>query len=308
MRELVVISGKGGTGKTSIVASFAALTDRCVLADADVDAADLHLILDPRTAHREQFSGGSRARIMPKHCTACGKCEEVCRFDAITCDGPGNGKTSKTFRIDPIACEGCGVCAYFCAEDAIEFAPVVNGRLFVSETRCGPMVHAELGIAEGNSGKLVSLVRTRAKAIAQERKLNLVLIDGSPGIGCPVISSITGADYVLVVTEPTLSGLHDLQRVADLTAHFGIETQVCINKCDLNEDIASKIELQARQRGLRVAGRVRYDPNITKAQVEMQSIVEYADDGAAADIKQLWAAVSIGIAQTPSGVTARRYS
>ncbi|MFH1418176.1 MAG: 4Fe-4S dicluster domain-containing protein [Planctomycetota bacterium] len=308
MHELVVISGKGGTGKTSIVASFAALADKCVLADADVDAADLFLILEPRTVQREQFSGGSRARIMPGHCTACGKCEEVCRFDAITYDGPGNGKTSKTYRIDPITCEGCGVCAYFCAEDAIQFAPVVNGQLFVSETRCGPMVHAKLGIAEGNSGKLVSLVRTRAKAIAQKRKLNLILIDGSPGIGCPVISSITGADYVLVVTEPTLSGLHDLQRVADLTAHFGIETQVCINKWDLNEDIASKIESQARQRGLRVAGRVRYDPTITKAQIEKQSVVEYADGGAAADIRQLWAAVSIGIAHTPSGITARRYS
>ena len=160
MRELVVISGKGGTGKTSIVASFAALADECVVADADVDAADLHLILEPTIVHREKFSGGSRARIMSGHCTACGKCEEICRFDAITYDGPGNGRISKTYRIDPIACEGCGVCAYFCAEDAIEFAPVVNGELFVSETRCGPMVHAKLGIAEENSGKLVTAVRT----------------------------------------------------------------------------------------------------------------------------------------------------
>ncbi len=290
------------------MASLAVLAGKCVLADADVDAADLHLILDPRIVHREQFSGGSRARIMPGHCTACGKCEEVCRFDAVVFDGHGNGKISKTFRIDPIACEGCGVCAYYCAEDAIEFAPAVNGQLFVSETRCGPLVHAQLGIAEGNSGKLVSLVRSRAKATAQERKLDLILIDGSPGIGCPVISSITGADRVLVVTEPTLSGLHDLQRVADLTAHFGIETQVCINKWDLNEDVASKIERQALQRGLRVAGRVRYDPAITKAQVERKSIVEYSDAGAAADIRQLWAAVSIGTTQMPSGTADRRYS
>jgi MinD superfamily P-loop ATPase len=307
MQELVVISGKGGTGKTSIVASFAALAERCVLADADVDAADLHLILEPTTIRRETFSGGSRARIMSGHCTACGKCEELCRFEAITYDGPGNGRFAKTFRIDPIACEGCGVCAYFCAEKAIEFAPVANGQLFVSETRQGPMVHARLGVAEENSGKLVSLVRARAKAVAEERKLNLILIDGSPGIGCPVISSITGADHVLVVTEPTLSGLHDLRRVSDLTRHFGIETQVCINKWDLNEALAAEIEAQARQHGVRVAGRVRYDQAITRAQIKKQSIVEYARDGAAADVRQLWAVVSNVVADMPSGVTAGRY-
>ncbi len=287
MKELVIISGKGGTGKTSIVASFAALADKCVVADADVDAADLHLVLEPTIVHREDFSGGSRARIMPQQCTACGKCEEICRFDAITYDGPGNGKVDKTYRIDPIACEGCGVCAYFCAEKAIEFAPVVNGQLFVSETRCGPMVHAKLGIAEENSGKLVSLVRTRAKAIAQERGIDWVLIDGSPGIGCPVISSITGADHVLIVTEPTLSGLHDLERVSDLTRHFGIETQVCVNKWDLNGDLTSEIEAQARQRGMRVAGRVRYDQAVTKAQIHAQAIVEHECE-AADDVRDLW--------------------
>ncbi len=257
------------------------------MADADVDAADLHLVLEPTIIYREDFSGGSRAKIISEQCTACGKCEEICRFDAITCDGSGNGKVDKTYRIDPIACEGCGVCAYFCPEKAIEFAPVVNGQLFVSETRCGPMVHAKLGIAEANSGKLVSLVRTRAKAIAKERELDLVLIDGSPGIGCPVISSITGADHVLVVTEPTLSGLHDLGRVSDLTRHFGIDTQVCINKWDLNRDITSEIEAQARQRGMRVAGRVRYDQGVTKAQIHAQTIVEHECD-AADDVRDLW--------------------
>ena len=287
MRELVVISGKGGTGKTSIVASFAALADKCVVADADVDAADLHLILKPTIMHREEFSGGSRARIMSGRCTACGQCEEICRFDAITYDGPGNGRAPRTYRIDPIACEGCGVCTHFCAEHAIEFSPVVNGELFVSETRCGPMVHAKLGIAEENSGKLVSLVRTRAKAIARERELDFVLIDGSPGIGCPVISSITGADHVLVVTEPTLSGLHDLGRVADLTRHFGIETRICINKWDLNEHLTSEIEAQARQRGVRVAGKVRYDEAVTAAQIQAKAIVEHECD-AADDVCDLW--------------------
>lgn len=255
--ELVVISGKGGTGKTSIVASFAALAEKVVLADCDVDAADLHLVLNPTVVKREKFSGGSRARIMPGHCTACGKCEEICRFNAIYFDGPGNGKVEKTYRIDPIACEGCGVCAWFCEENAIEFGPVVNGEWFISDTRCGPMVHARLGVAEENSGKLVSLVRTQAKKIADDRRLDLVIIDGAPGIGCPVIASITGADLVLVVTEPTLSGMHDLERVVDLTKHFGIETLVCVNKWDLNEEIASQIETQALRRGCRynTAGR-----------------------------------------------------
>ncbi len=290
-KELVVISGKGGTGKTSIVASFAALAEKAVLADCDVDAADLHLVLEPTVVKREKFSGGSRARIKSGHCTACGKCEEICRFDAIYFDGPGNGKVDKTYRIDPIACEGCGVCAWFCAEDAIEFGPVINGEWFISNTRCGPMVHAKLGVAEENSGKLVSIVRTEAKKIADERKLDLVIIDGAPGIGCPVIASITGTDLVLVVTEPTLSGLHDLQRVADLTKHFSIETLVCINKCDLNEEVASQIETQVLRRGLNLAGKVRYDRAVTEAQIRKISVVEYSRNGIADDIKNLWANV-----------------
>ncbi len=290
-KELVVISGKGGTGKTSIVASFAVLADKAVLADCDVDAADLHLVLNPTIVKRENFSGGSRARIKPGHCTACGKCEEVCRFDAVFFDGPGNGKVDKTYRIDPIACEGCGVCAWFCAEDAIEFAPALNGGWFISDTRCGPMVHAKLGVAEENSGKLVSIVRSQAKKIAEDSKMDLVLIDGAPGIGCPVVASITGADLVLVVTEPTLSGLHDLQRVTDLTKHFGIETLVCINKWDLNEEIASQIEEQARRRGLKVTGKIRYDRAVTEAQIQKKSLVEYQSNGAATEIKQVWADV-----------------
>jgi len=291
-KELVVISGKGGTGKTSIVASFAALAEKVVLADCDVDAADLHLVLDPKVVRRETFSGGKRARIRPGHCTACGKCEELCRFDAIFFDGPGNGRLDKTFRIDPIACEGCGVCAWFCAEDAIEFTPVVNGEWYVSDTRHGPMVHAKLGIAEENSGKLVSTVRQEAGKLAEQRGADLVLIDGSPGIGCPVIASITGADLVLIVTEPTLSGLHDLGRVADVARHFGIAGLVCINKWDLNSDVAAEIERQANERGLTVAGRVRYDRAVTDAQVRKQAVVEYQQNGCAEDIREVWDMVS----------------
>ena len=292
MKELVVISGKGGTGKTSIVASFAVLAKKAVLADCDVDAADLHLVLEPRILQRSQFSGGSRARIMPGHCTACGKCEEVCRFDAVFYDGPGNGRVEKTFRVDPIACEGCGVCAWFCAENAIEFAAVNNGEWFISDTRHGPMVHARLGIAEENSGKLVSIVRAEAKKFAAKRKLDQVIIDGSPGIGCPVIATITGADLVLVVTEPTLSGLHDLGRVAQLTKHFGIQTLVCVNKWDLNAELATEIESNARPIGVEAVGRIRYDRAVTEAQINGQALVEYTETGAAEDIKGLWSRVS----------------
>jgi MinD superfamily P-loop ATPase len=291
VRELAVISGKGGTGKTSIVASFAVLSGNSVLADCDVDAADLHLVLEPRIVRRNDFTGGKSARIKAGHCTACGKCEELCRFDAIFFDGPGNGVVEKTFRVDPAACEGCGVCAWFCAESAIEFGPVVNGEWFLSETRCGPMVHARLGIAAENSGKLVSTVRTTARRIAEERGLDLVLIDGSPGIGCPVIASVTGATLALAVTEPTLSGLHDLERVAELTRHFGIPTLVCVNKWDLNPEVCERIEARARETGVGLAGRVRYDHAFTAAQIRAKAVVEYRQDGCAADLRAVWATV-----------------
>jgi MinD superfamily P-loop ATPase len=291
LRELTVISGKGGTGKTSLVACFAALSRDCVVADCDVDAADLHLVLEPRATRRELFSGGQRARIKAGHCTACGKCEEVCRFEAILFDGAGNGEREKTFRVDPVACEGCGVCAWFCVEKAIEFGPVVNGEWFVSEMRFGTLVHAKLGIAEENSGKLVSTVRSAAKRIAEEQGVNLVLIDGSPGIGCPVIASITGVNLVLIVTEPTLSGMHDLERVASLARHFGIPAMVCVNKWDLNPEICERIETMALDHGLGLAGRVQYDRAVTEAQIRRQAVVEYRTDGCACDIRAVWANV-----------------
>jgi len=288
IKELVVISGKGGTGKTSIVASFATLANRKVLADCDVDAADLHLILEPRIIKREQFSGGSRARIISELCSACGKCEEICRFNAINSNGYDDERVKNSYRVDPIACEGCGVCAYFCPEEAIEFAPAINGEWFVSETRCGPMVHAKLGVAEENSGKLVTLVRSQAKEIAEKKKLDLVIIDGSPGIGCPVIASITGSDLVLVVTEPTLSGIHDLERISALTRHFNIPTVVCINKYDLNGELSSQIEAKSAELNTRVVGKVRYDPAVTKAQIMKTSIVEYTGGLTSQQIQSLW--------------------
>lgn len=291
MKEIVVISGKGGTGKTSLVASFAALAERAVLADCDVDAADLHLVLSPRIEQRDVFRSGKTARIRSGHCTACGKCDEVCRFDAVFFDGPGNGQVERTFRIDPIACEGCGVCAYFCQDDAIELKETVNGEWFISETRHGPMVHARLGIAAENSGKLVTLVRTQAKRIAEERRLDLIIVDGSPGIGCPVIASLTGADLALVVTEPTVSGLHDLQRVVSLADHFQIPRAVCINKFDLSPEMSNQVEKWCRERGIPIVGRIPYDEAFTQAMVRETTVVEYSDGRTAQTIRQIWSEV-----------------
>jgi MinD superfamily P-loop ATPase len=295
MRQLVVLSGKGGTGKTSVVACFAALSGRAVLADCDVDAADLHLILEPSIRRRQSFSGGKRAEIAPELCTSCGKCAEICRFGAIRAMETNGGSKKKTYRVDPIACEGCGVCVWFCPERAIAFEPAVNGEWFVSETRHGPMVHASLGVAEENSGKLVSTVRQEARRLAELRGLELVIVDGSPGIGCPVIASISGASLVLIVTEPTLSGLHDLERVAELTRHFGVPAKVSVNKWDLNPRIAARIEDGARSGGLGVAGRVRYDRAVTEAQIRKLAVVELKQDGSAEDIRQLWADVQAAL-------------
>ena len=285
-RELVVISGKGGTGKTSLVASFAALAGKVVLADCDVDAADLHLVLEPTIQHEEDFSGGKRAVLDPARCTRCGRCAQLCRFGAILGQGDGAG-----YRIDAVACEGCGVCAWFCPERAIEMTSAVNGKWYISDTRHGPMVHAALGIAEENSGKLVTTVRQRAAALAKDWGLELILVDGSPGIGCPVIASITGADLVVIVTEPTISGLHDLERVADLAGHFRIPGMVCINKWDLNPEVTDRIEKFARERGLCVAGRVRYDRAVTDAQVQKLTVVEYQQNACASDIREVWSRV-----------------
>ena len=288
MKELVVISGKGGTGKTSIVASLAVLARRAVLVDCDVDAADLHLVLDPRVVRREDFGSGGKARVMPGHCTAGGKGEELCRFDAIFFDGPGNGRVGRTFRVDPLACEGCGVCVDFCDEKAIEFRPEVCGQWFVSETRCGPMVHARLGVAAENSGKLVTQLRRVSQEIAQSKGLELIICDGSPGIGCPVIASLTGASLALLVVEPTISGLHDFERIAQLCRRLGAPGLMAVNKADLNAEMADRLEAAARRFGVEPVGRVPYDPEVTRAQVACRSVVEISDGPAAEAIAAIW--------------------
>jgi len=288
MKELVVISGKGGTGKTSIVAAFAGLTKNAVFADCDVDAADLHLVLEPRVKQTSDFSGGKQASIFTEKCIGCGKCQDLCRFDAIHFNGEANDVVDRTFTVDPVSCEGCKVCVEFCPVDAIEFNDSINGQWFISDTRFGTMVHAKLGIAEENSGKLVSLIRKEAKRIAEEEKKDLIIIDGSPGIGCPVIASIAGADLVLIITEPTLSGKHDLERVADLAAGFKIPILVAINKFDLNPNIGEQIEEDAHSRNMKVVGKIRYDDAFTKAQILKSTVLEYTNGAVSEDVKALW--------------------
>jgi len=285
MKEIVIISGKGGTGKTSVTASFAVLADRPVIADCDVDAADLHLVLSPQTCERHDFWSGHEAVIRQKDCTGCGACLAHCRFRAVIMHGESAGEAK--FSIDPVACEGCGVCIRFCPADAIDFPERLCGEWMISETRCGPMVHARLGIAAENSGKLVSTVRREARRIAGEEHRPLIIVDGPPGIGCPVIASVTGADLVLVVTEPTVSGEHDLERVLSLTRHFKIPTAVCLNKWDLNPEMTKRIEGKACQAGAMNIGRIRYDRSVTLAQMQERAVVEI-DAPCAKDIQKIW--------------------
>ncbi|HEX2957158.1 MAG TPA: ATP-binding protein [Chitinispirillaceae bacterium] len=285
MKEIVVISGKGGTGKTSITASFASLAaEKAVFADCDVDAADLHLILKPTTRQRSEFRSGHKAFIKQDLCAGCGKCIELCRFEAIA----KRRSDDKKPEIDPVACEGCGVCVRFCPSQAIDFEEESCGEWFVSDTRFGPMVHAKLGIASENSGRLVTLVRNEAKRIAEEKGSEFVLIDGSPGIGCPVIASLTAANLALIVTEPTVSGDHDLRRITGLTKRLRIPTMVCINKWDINPEKTQEIKSYLLQEVLTLAGVIQYGKTATVAQRTGKCIMEFPESKMAADIENVW--------------------
>jgi MinD superfamily P-loop ATPase len=285
MKEIVVISGKGGTGKTSVTASFAALASKraaSVFADCDVDAADLHLVLSPDVKKEHAFISGVEAVIRKEDCAGCGRCAGLCRFDAIA-NIPGIG-----WRVDVRACEGCGVCAHACPVGAIDMKDRMCGKYFESETRFGALVHAELAPHAENSGKLVSAVRKRARAIAEERGADYLIVDGPPGIGCPVIASITGANAVVIVTEPTLSGEHDLLRVAELARHFRIPAFVCVNKREINPEAAQWIERLCTESGITVAGSIPYDTSFTAAQLRGLSVVEYAQNQAAESLQIIW--------------------
>ena len=277
MKQIAVVSGKGGTGKTSIVASLASLaSSRAVFADCDVDAPDLHLILQPAVVERREFFGIKRAFIDSEKCTQCGSCQDACRFAAIA-----------DFQVDPAICEGCGVCKLVCPADAVAMRESLAGYAYISDTRFGPMVHAELFPGEEASGKLVAMVREMARDLAAMRKLDLILIDGSPGIGCPVIASLTGVDLALVVTEPTITGEHDLERILDVAGHFGIITAVCINKYDLNLAGSRRIEALCRERDVIVAGRLPYHASVVEAMVSERAVVEIGGPVAQA-ISDMW--------------------
>jgi MinD superfamily P-loop ATPase len=289
LKQLTVISGKGGTGKTSLVAAFAQCAAPAVLADCDVDASNLPILLQPIGESRsEPFTSGYFVKLDPSLCDGCRICEEVCRFGAVEFETAEGGTGDALPRFDYYACEGCGACVDACPPGAIALVERVSGTLYVSRMRYGPLVHAELGIAEGMSGKLVTMVRERATEIAEREGLDLVLVDGSPGIGCPVIASMAGVDAVLIVTEPTVAGRHDLDRIAELTQHFRITSAAIVNKFDLNIAMTEEIEEACRARGIRPLGRIGFDPVFVKAMVEGKTVLEYADGEIGSNLRRLW--------------------
>ncbi|MBE3587990.1 MAG: ATP-binding protein [Thermoanaerobacteraceae bacterium] len=278
MRELVVLSGKGGTGKTTVSGSLAVLAPNKVMADCDVDAANLHLLLQPAVKETTPFRGMARARIDSERCLGCGLCLHLCRFNAI---GPG-------YAVQPTLCEGCRVCYHACPRKAIEMVDHVAGHIFLSATRYGPLVHARLGVAEDNSGKLVAAVRQEARRLAEEEGRELIITDGPPGVGCPVISCLSGADLALVVTEPTLSGKHDLERVLNLVEHFHCQGAVCINKWDLDPENTRAVEVICAKRRIPVIGRLPYDERVMEAVKNARPVVQDGSGPVVDSLLALW--------------------
>lgn len=278
MKQLLVISGKGGTGKTILTACFAVLADRKVMVDCDVDAADLHLLLHPVNREYHEFKSSQVAYIDPARCSQCGLCIDLCRFEAIGAD----------FIVNPVSCEGCGLCSRICPVKAVTMKDRASGEWFVSDTKYGPFVHARLGIAESNSGKLVTLIRQAAKEIAERDSLNYVIIDGPPGIGCPVIASLAGVDMALVVTEPTVAGIHDLSRIIDLTRHFQIPAGVVINKFDLNRYKSGEIERLCGSNGIKILGKIPFSAEVPRSLVKRVPFLEFSRDIVADQIVSIW--------------------
>lgn len=276
--EITVLSGKGGTGKTSVTAALAVLAQNTVFTDCDVDAPDLHMLLKPEVLETQEFKASRVAVIDQEKCVQCGKCGESCRFGAI-----------ENFIVDPVLCEGCGVCAYICPVAAIELEKRISGYAFISKTEYGPMSHALLNPGEENSGKLVSLVRKNAKKVAEDENCKLILNDGPPGIGCPVIASVGGVDLGLIVVEPTLTGIHDMKRALGLLDHFKIAALVCVNKHDINKENTAKIVEFCGSNGIEVVGMIPFDPIVTEAMVAGKTVMEYSPESEVSQsIKELW--------------------
>ena len=282
VRQLAIVSGKGGTGKTTIAGAFAFLAKNKVMVDCDVDAADLHLLLKPKILTQEKFYGGRSPSVDLEKCTQCGLCTEVCRFHAIN-DG----------AVDRISCEGCGFCSHVCPENAIVMREALSGDWFLSETPYGPFVHARLGIGEENSGKLVTQVRKKAMEIAEEKKATLILIDGPPGIGCPVAASLTGVNLVLAVTEPTLSGIHDLERILKLSDHFKIPSMVCVNKFDINLGNTAQIASHCKKNGSRLIGEIPYEPRVVEALVQRKTVMDYPCNEVQGILLKMWQSIEM---------------
>ena len=284
MKQITVLSGKGGTGKTTITASFAVLAKNAVVADCDVDAPDLHMLLHPQIIRTQEFKGSKLAAIDESKCVKCGLCREKCRFDAII----------ENFSVDTFSCEGCGVCTIVCPVNAITLTERISGHAYISKTRYGFMAHAMLSPGEANSGKLVTLVRQNAKTLAEEENSDLIIIDGPPGIGCPVIASVTGVDVGLAVTEPTMSGIHDLKRALQLLKHFNVAPFVCVNMYDINVDNTENILSFCRENSVEVVGKIPFSPKVTEAMVDGKTIIEYSPRSAVAkEIEVIWEKISI---------------